>query len=93
MEIDAQTVGKHFMSIRIENLDGTQATLATILLKRMLPMQIVSLIPGIGQILVGFVDPLFIFTKQRRCVHDYIANTRVTRLRSQEDIGYSTHRK
>lgn len=73
----AHTIGKHYMGIRIENLDGTQASFSTILLKRMLPMQLVSLIPGVGSIVAGLVDPLFIFGKDKRCLHDYIAKTKV----------------
>ena len=73
-----QTIGKHFMSIRIENLDGTKANLTTIYFKRMLPMQALGLIPSVGQLIAGFINPLFIFGKQRRCLHDYIAKTKVS---------------
>ena len=73
-----QTIGKHFMSIRIENLDGTKANLTTIYFKRMLPMQVLGLIPSVGQLIAGFINPLFIFGKQRRCLHDYIAKTKVS---------------
>jgi uncharacterized RDD family membrane protein YckC len=73
-----QTIGKHFMSIRIENLDGSKASFSTIYLKRMLPMQLIGLVPSIGQFIAGFINPLFIFGKQRRCVHDYIAKTKVS---------------
>jgi uncharacterized RDD family membrane protein YckC len=72
-----QTVGKHYMSIRIENLDGTKANIQTIYFKRMLPMQLVGLIPSVGQLVAGFVNPLFIFGKQKRCLHDYLAKTKV----------------
>lgn len=73
-----QTIGKHFMSIRIENLDGTKATFTTIYFKRMLPMQLMGLIPSIGQFISGLINPIFIFGKQRRCLHDYIAKTKVS---------------
>ena len=72
-----QTIGKNFMSIRIENLDDTKADLSTIYLKRILPMQVVSIIPFGGQFIAGIVNPLFIFGKEKRCVHDYIAKTKV----------------
>jgi uncharacterized RDD family membrane protein YckC len=65
------------MGIRIENLDGTQATFSTILLKRMLPIQVVGIIPSVGSIIAGLVNPLFIFGKDKRCLHDYIAKTKV----------------
>ena len=73
-----QTIGKNYMSIRIENLDGTKANLTTIYFKRMLPMQLIGLIPSFGQVISGFINPLFIFGKQKRCLHDYIAKTKVS---------------
>lgn len=73
-----QTIGKNYMSIRIENLDGTKASVATIYFKRMLPMQLLGLISSFGQFISGIVDPLFIFGKQRRCAHDYLAKTKVS---------------
>ena len=72
-----QTIGKNFMSIRIENLDDTKAELSTIYLKRILPMQVLALVPFGGQFISGIVNPLFIFNKQKRCLHDYIAKTKV----------------
>jgi uncharacterized RDD family membrane protein YckC len=73
----AQTIGKHYMGIRVENLDGTQASFSTIFFKRILPIQVVSVIPAVGSILAGLVNPLFIFGKEKRCLHDYIAKTKV----------------
>ncbi|TWX57669.1 RDD family protein [Colwellia hornerae] len=72
-----QTIGKNFMSIRIENLDDSKASLTTIYLKRMIPMQLLSLVPFGGQIISGLVNPLFIFGKEKRCLHDYVAKTKV----------------
>lgn len=72
-----QTIGKNYMSIRIENLDGTKASLTTIYFKRMLPIQLISLIPFFGPFISSIVNPLFIFGKQRRCLHDYLAKTKV----------------
>ncbi len=76
-----QTIGKHYLSIRIENSDGTQASLVTILIKRMVPMMLINHIPVIGILIAGLVDPLYIFNKQRRCLHDFIANTKVSYFR------------
>jgi uncharacterized RDD family membrane protein YckC len=73
-----QTIGKNYMSIRIENLNGNKASLTTIYFKRMLPRQLVGLVPTIGQFIAGIVNPLFIFGKQRRCLHDYLAKTKVS---------------
>jgi hypothetical protein len=66
------------MSIRIENLDGTKASFSTIYVKRMLPMQLIGLVPSVGQFISGFINPIFIFGKQRRCLHDYVAKTKVS---------------
>ncbi len=74
----AQTIGKSLMSIRIENLDGTQASFTTIYFKRMLCMQLLSLVPSVGQFIAGFVNPLFIFGKDKRCLHDHLAGTKVS---------------
>ena len=45
---------------------------------------IASLIPGQADDilinLVSLVDALFIFGKQRRCLHDYIAGSKVVRV-------------
>ena len=76
---NAQTVGKHFINTRIENLDGTQSSFSNILLKRYLPVALVVNIPFIGGI-AALVDIFFIFRKDRRCVHDFIAGTRVCRV-------------
>jgi uncharacterized RDD family membrane protein YckC len=73
-----QTIGKNYMSIRVENLDGSKASLITIYFKRMLPMQLIGLIPSFGQFISGIVNPLFIFGKERRCLHDYLAKTKVS---------------
>jgi len=72
-----QTIGKNFMSIRIENLDDTKAELSTIFLKRILPMQVLSIIPFGGQFVSGLVNPMLIFGKEKRCLHDYVAKTKV----------------
>lgn len=72
-----QTIGKRMMAIRIETLDGKPASLKRVLLQRLLPMQMVNCIPFIGSVLVGLINPLFIFGKNRRCLHDYLAKTQV----------------
>ncbi|PKG84278.1 RDD family protein [Colwellia sp. 75C3] len=72
-----QTIGKHIIGIRIENLDGTKADIKKIFLLRLLPMSVCSVIPVVGQFITGFINPIFIFGKERRCLHDYIAKTKV----------------
>jgi hypothetical protein len=49
-----------------------------LLLKRYLPVQVVGSIPVLGMF-ASLVDVLFIFRDDRRCVHDLIAGTQVTK--------------
>jgi uncharacterized RDD family membrane protein YckC len=74
----AQSIGKMALKIKIVTLDGKNAGLARILLLRMLPISLVSVIPLIGSF-VGIADTLFIFRADQRCVHDLIAGTRVVK--------------
>lgn len=71
-----QTVGKRLMKIRIVGVDGQPLSFARILLARQLPQNLVSLLPGGGGGLI-LIDILFIFSKDRRCVHDRIAGSKV----------------
>ncbi|MDC0679104.1 RDD family protein [Sorangium atrum] len=76
----AQTIGKKALGIQIVNAsDGKPAAFGTIALRRLLPMSLVALIPYVGGVL-SIINPLFIFRKDRRCVHDHIAGTRVVKL-------------
>lgn len=71
-----QTVGKKLLNIRIIGIDDQHPGAMSILLKRYLPISLASLLPLIGSLLT-LVDILFIFRKDRRCVHDLIAGTKV----------------
>jgi uncharacterized RDD family membrane protein YckC len=71
-----QTVGKRVMKIRIVGVDDQPLSLARILLARQLPQNLLSLLPGGGGGLV-LIDLLFIFSKDRRCLHDRIAGSKV----------------
>jgi uncharacterized RDD family membrane protein YckC len=73
---NGQTVGKKVANIRITDLQGNKADVGTIILKRYLPVQIAGQVPIIGG-LVSLIDVLFIFRKDRRCLHDLIAGTQV----------------
>lgn len=73
-----QTIGKWMLNIHIADMDGNKADVPTILFKRYLPVSAVGLIPLVGQFL-PLVDVLFIFRKDRRCLHDQIAGTQVLR--------------
>ncbi|GEM_PF-2313094 len=74
-----QTVGKHFINTRIENLDGSQSSFTNIVVRRYLLVAVIVNIPFIGGI-AALVDIFFVFRKDRRCVHDFIAGTRVCRV-------------
>lgn len=75
----AQTVGKKLMGIEVVTLDGARASFWRIFVWRMLVVDVLTMIPGVGQ---GFalVDCLLIFGKERRCLHDYLGKTRVVRV-------------
>lgn len=76
-----QTVGKKLLDLRIVGLDGEPANRWRLVVLR-------SLVPiGIGWIPLvngtfGLIDALFIFGGQRRCIHDYLAETIVVDLRA-----------
>ncbi|MCD6060636.1 MAG: hypothetical protein K0R03_254 [Moraxellaceae bacterium] len=77
LHTSAQTVGKRLLGIRIVDLEGRNASLAQIFFMRHLPVTLVSLIPAGGFIVL--IDALLIFKKDRRCLHDIVAGTRVVK--------------
>jgi uncharacterized RDD family membrane protein YckC len=77
----SQTVGKRLLHIRVENLsDGQRTPGWSLLLLRSLPITLVSQIPIVGPWL-GIFDVVFIFRKNKRCLHDYVAGTVVVKAR------------
>ncbi len=76
----SQTVGKMLMHIRVEDLATGERTPGwKLLLLRSLPITILSQIPIVGPWL-GVFDVVFIFRKNKRCLHDYVAGTVVVKL-------------
>ncbi|PTO96652.1 hypothetical protein CWO08_07310 [Vibrio sp. 10N.286.48.B8] len=71
-----QTIGKHLMEIAIVDMEGKPIGLYKIVGKRMIPMTPFTIIPITGH-LISMLDSLFIFRKNRRCLHDLIAGTQV----------------
>ncbi len=71
-----QTIGKVVVKTRIVDLNGNVPSFGKLFVLRYLILGLVIQIPILGG-LVGFVNPLFIFGKERRCIHDYMAGTRV----------------
>lgn len=76
LKSNGQTIGKKLAGIRIVDLNGNVPDLGTIILKRYLPISVVALIPMLGTF-IPVIDVLFIFRKDRRCLHDLVAGTKV----------------
>ncbi|MCB9870320.1 MAG: RDD family protein [Planctomycetes bacterium] len=72
----AQTLGKLMLDIRIQRIDGSHPGLTRLLVHRTLLPNLISLLPFIG-IVVSIVGVLMIFRRDRRCMHDFLAGTRV----------------
>jgi uncharacterized RDD family membrane protein YckC len=72
-----QTIGKRLMGIRIVDVerDVNPGWVRTILL-RSVANSLIASVPLVGGF-YSIVDVLFIFGKDRRCIHDLIATTRV----------------
>lgn len=70
-----QTIGKYFTKTRIVDLAGNIPSLQRTFLRRYFVLGAIMQIPFIS--IIGILDPLFIFKKNRRCLHDYIAETQV----------------
>lgn len=75
----SQTFGKFVFKIKIVGIDDRDASFWRIILKRYLPTWLAAHIPFVGGVLT-LIDVLFIFRKDRRCLHDLIAETKVVRV-------------
>ncbi|MBN0989504.1 RDD family protein [Amphritea pacifica] len=75
-----QTIAKKMFNIRVVDYDTDQLLpFWKIFGVRYLPLFVVSQLPGIGQF-IGIVDSVFIFSKENRCLHDQLANTKVVKV-------------
>ena len=75
LQKSGQTIGKKALGVQIVDVNTRQIIPAMdVILKRMLPITVVSNIPFLGG-LIGLVDSLMIFRNDRRCGHDMIAGT------------------
>jgi uncharacterized RDD family membrane protein YckC len=77
---NGQTVGKKLTGIRIADLDGGLPSFGRLIGLRYLPTSLISLIPLAGAF-YPFLDVLFIFRSDRRCLHDLIAGTQVVKVK------------
>lgn len=78
-----QTLGKAVLGLRIVDASGRNADFARIVLVRELPLWLLGVLP-LGAI-AGLLEQLFIFRKDRRCLHDHIAGTKVVKIDRRND--------
>ena len=71
-----QTIGKTVVGTRIVDLQGGLLPFGKLLALRYLVPWIIGAIPSLGN-LFNLADVLFIFARDRRCLHDHLAGTRV----------------
>lgn len=77
---NGQTIGKKLAGTRIVSAsNGEILPLWKVVLIRSILPGLVVYIPAIGQLLL-LVDYLFIYRKNKRCVHDLIADTNVVKV-------------
>jgi len=75
-----QTVGKKVFNIQVVDLEDNVPTKKS-LLNRYLVYMGIQHIPVIGGIF-AFINVLFIFGKEKRCIHDISAKTKVIKVRN-----------
>ncbi|WP_375743638.1 RDD family protein [Corallococcus interemptor] len=68
------SLGKRLLGIRVVRRDGLPAEVWRIALRNALPMALCSYCGWFG-----LVDALFIVGEDRRCLHDWVAGTRVVK--------------
>lgn len=72
-----QTVGKKLVGSRIARItDGQIFSIGPLLGLRYLPLWVIYQIPFVG-VIFSLADVLFIFRKDKRCIHDLIAGSQV----------------
>ncbi|MDH3889674.1 MAG: RDD family protein [candidate division Zixibacteria bacterium] len=72
LSTEGQSIGKRMLNIKVVKLDGTNGGFETNVLMRLIINGFICIIP-----LYCLVDVLFIFSEERRCIHDHIAGTKV----------------
>ena len=71
---NGQSIGKKACKIKILRKDGSEVSISRVIIGRNLVNGVLGIVP-----LYGIIDSLLIFGNQRRCVHDYIADTIVVK--------------
>jgi uncharacterized RDD family membrane protein YckC len=80
-----QSIAKRWFRIKIVKLDGSPVNFVSGVVLRSWLLTVLEQIPGIN--IIGLVDALFIFRQDRRCIHDFIAGTKVINLLGASQIG------
>ncbi|GGY74307.1 hypothetical protein GCM10011613_19610 [Cellvibrio zantedeschiae] len=71
-----QTVGKKVMGIAIVTLDNQKPAFMALIAQRYFSQWIMGMVPVIG-VALRLADVLLIFRRDKRCLHDLIARTKV----------------
>jgi uncharacterized RDD family membrane protein YckC len=76
-----QSIGKRMRRLRVVRTDGSPASLGRILLLRNFVPWVIGSFCGF----FGLIDALVIFTDERRCIHDLLADTKVIKVNSDTE--------
>jgi uncharacterized RDD family membrane protein YckC len=71
-----QTLGKRIMGIAIVTLDNQKPAFFPLIAQRYMTQWLMGMVPTLG-IVLRLVDILIIFRREKRCLHDLIARTKV----------------
>ncbi|MBI1289779.1 RDD family protein [bacterium] len=71
-----QTIGKLLVKTRIVDMDGNRVPFGKLVVLRYFLIGLIAYIPCVGG-LFGIANVLWIFSEDRRCLHDHIAGTKV----------------
>ena len=74
-----QTIGKWVLGIEIVSFKSNKILpLWKVFFVRYMPQVVVAIIPFVG-FLLAIINDLFIFRKDKRCIHDHLAGTKVVK--------------
>jgi uncharacterized RDD family membrane protein YckC len=71
-----QTIGKKVMGIAIVTLENNKPAFFQLIAQRYFSQWIMGMVPVVG-IILRLADVLMVFRKDKRCLHDLIARTKV----------------
>jgi len=71
---NSQSIAKKFLDIKVVRRDGSRASISRIFWLRNVVISLLGLIPYIGWVF-GLTDAICIFSDNRQCLHDRIADT------------------